>query len=77
MKRSRVYPFSLPAVSYHYEAMATCRDQVERLSRECGERTPIRYEAEAVIMDIDALGRLLPEGAADRITPKTPLHRTH
>ena len=80
MPRSRSNPFKTPAVDYKYdpliEAMALCRERLVLLTRECGDRLPMRREAEAVIHDIDALSKLLPEGAADRIIPKPPLHAT-
>jgi hypothetical protein len=80
MARSRSDPFRLPAVSYDYEpligALAECRAEVERLVRECGNRTPLSREAQAVIADIDGLAKLLPEGAASRVSPPRALHST-
>ena len=64
MKQSRSNPFRTPSVSFDYgpviEAMARCREEVERLTLEYGNRTPVRREAEAVLADLDGLGKLLP-----------------
>ena len=80
MTRSRYNAFRQPPVSYNYEplieTLARCREEVERLMRECGDRTPLRHQAQAVILDVEALGRLLPDGAAERIVPARPLHST-
>ena len=77
---SRSNPFRTPSINYDYgpliEVMAQCREEVERLTRECGYRAPLRREAEAVVLDLDALARLLPEGAAEQIIPSRPLHST-
>ena len=80
MPRSRSNPFRTPPVSYDYgpliEAMALCREQVERLTRECGNRLPLRREAEAVVHKIDALSKLLPDPHAIKVRPNRQLHST-
>ena len=80
MPRSRSNPFRQPSVDYDYEpliqALKECRERAVHLTRECGNRLPLNREAEAVIHDIDALAKLLPGDAADRVTPKITLHST-
>ena len=80
MPRSKYNPFKTPPVNYDYgpvvDALALCRERVTLLIRECGDRLPMRREAEAVIHDIDALAKLLPEGAADQVIPNQQLHST-
>ena len=80
MPTSRSNPFRTPPVNFDYEpvieTMAQCREEVERLKREYGERLPMRREAEAVLHDIDALAKLLPDGAANRISPHRQWHST-
>ena len=48
----RAHDFRQPPVSYDYQpliqSLALCRQEVERLKRECGDRTPLRHQAEAV-----------------------------
>ena len=80
MSRSRSNPFRMPPVSYDYgpviEALALCRERVVLLTRECGDRLPMRREAEAVLHDIDALVKQLPDDAESRIRPNRQLHST-
>ena len=80
MSRSRSTAFKTPHVGYNYEplieALARCREEALRLKRECGDRTPIHHEAQAVIFDVDALAKLLPAGAAERVIPPQQLHST-
>jgi len=80
MARSRSNPFRQPPVDYKYDPLIAtlkeCRERVVHLTRECGNRLPLNREAEAVIHDIDALAKLLPEGAADQIIPKPLLPTT-
>jgi hypothetical protein len=80
MKRSRSDPFRLPAVSYDYGplivAIAACREEIEKLTRECGNRTPLYREAQAALVDIDGLAKLLPDDVAGRVTPVRRLHST-
>ena len=80
MPRSRSNPFRTPPVSYDYgpviEAMALCREEVEQLKRQCGERLPMRREAEALLHYIDALAKLLSDDAAERINPQRRWHST-
>ena len=72
--------FKTPSIAYDYEpliaALARCREEVVRLQRECGYRTPLNHECQAVVMSVEALAKLLPGGAADRIIPKRSLHAT-
>ena len=78
--KSRSTAFKTPHVGYNYEplieALARCREEVVRLQRECGNRTPIHHEAQAVIFDVEALAKLLPAGAAERVIPSNALHGT-
>ena len=78
MPRSRSNPFRTPPVSFNYEpvteALARCREEVERLKRECGERLPLRREA--VLHHIDALAKLLPDEAVEQINPQRLRHST-
>ena len=55
------------------DAMAHYREELERLLRECGNRTPLHREAPAVIADIDGLSKLLPDGG-DQVVPNRRLH---
>jgi len=58
-------------------ALARCREEVVRLQRECGYRTPLHHECQAVVMDVDALAKLLPGDATERVIPAQHLHSTH
>lgn len=77
----RAHAFRQPPVSYDYnpliETLARCREEVVRLKCECGDRTPLCHQAEAVTLEIEALAKLLPADAADKAIPKTMLHSTH
>jgi len=46
-------------------ALARCRDEVIRRQRECGCRTPMHNECQAVVMDVEALAKLLQGDAAE------------
>ena len=80
---SKSNPFRTPPINYDCEtlirAMAQCREEVERLTRECGYRAPLRREAEAVVLDLDALAKPLPEGQRIRSYHLGPFtrHRGH
>lgn len=80
MSRSRNTAFKIPPITYDYDplikALARCREEVVRLQRECGYRTPIHHETQAVIMDVDALAKLLPSGAAEQVIPTQHLPST-
>lgn len=81
MARSRSDPFKTPSPAYNYEpvieAMAACREQVLKLSRECGNRTPLQSEATAVLADLEGLAKLLPvEDAVERVSPALGLPAT-
>ena len=77
---SRSVAFKTPPVSCNYTpligALARCREEVERLRRECGDRRSIHHDAHAMIFDVDALAKLLPAGVAERVIPKSVSHAT-
>ena len=72
--------FKTPPITYDYErlvkALARCREEVVRLQRECGYRTPLNHECQAVVMDVEALAKLLPGDAASEVIPSQTLHAT-
>lgn len=76
----RSVAFKTPPVSYNYdpliETLRRCREEVVRLQRECGNRTPLYHEAQAVIFDVEALAKLLPHDAAEKVIPSKALHGT-
>ena len=80
MPSPKYNPFKTPPVIYDYglmvEALALCRERVPLLTWECGDRLPMRREAEALMHDIGALAQMLPEGAADQIIPNPVPHST-
>lgn len=78
MSRSRSTAFKTPPITYDYEpliaALARCREEVVRLQCECGHRTPLHDESQAVIMDVEALAKLQTGDAAERVIPFNKLH---
>jgi hypothetical protein len=65
------YPVALVATS-----LAACWEPADKKTRECGNRTPVHREAQAAIVDIDKLAKILPDGSSDRVVPVQPLHST-
>ena len=72
--------FKTPSIAHDYEpliaALARCREEVVRPQRECGYRTPLHHECQAVVMDVEALAKLLPVDAAERVIPSQTVHGT-
>jgi len=78
MPRSKSVDFKLPSLGHDYEpltqALKRCREEVVRLERECGYRTPEHHQCLATVMQLDALAKLLPGDAAERVIPQIRLH---
>ena len=79
MPRSGSVDFKIPSPGHDYEplieALRRCREEVVRLQRECGYRTPEHHQCLATVMNVDALAKLLPGGAAERVVPGSRLQR--
>lgn len=80
MSRSRSTAFKTPPITYDSEplvqALVRCREELVRLQRECGYRVPLYDECQAVLMDVDALAKLLPGDAAAEVIPRPAIHAT-
>ena len=80
MPRSRAHPYREPPITYDYRqlirALTQSREEAVRLTRECGPSLPLRRQAEALVFDIDALSKFLPDPDAKLVRPNRHLPST-
>jgi len=78
MPRSKSVDFKLPSPGHDYEpltqALKRCREEVLRLQRERGYRTPEHHQCLAMVMNEDVLAKLLPGDVSEQVIPPNRIH---
>ena len=80
MARSRANPYREPPLTYDYRqlirALTQSREEAVRLTRKFGPSLPLRRRAEELVLEIDALSKLLPDPDAPLVRPNRQLPST-